>query len=455
MPNVLLTTGCNRSCSYCFAREKMAGTGALHMSLEDVRKVIAFLKQSDSMRFRVMGGEPTLHPNFAEIVALALRDGLRVDVLSNATWREDCVELFARIPPGRIYFLLNVDHPDRYSLRQWARIERNIAALPERRNVTLSFNIFEREPRADYIFDLTRRFGIRMIRMSFSLPALGAANRWLDLAAYADLTPFILDFVRRARDERVSVRLDNAVPLCIFDPAQAGELLLEGVLDLRRNSRCEPVVDIGPDLTVWCCFCISKLYNRKLEDFADLQELEEYYRGVLGRFQTQLVPMEECRECRYRELWGCQGGCIVHALMRNEGEWVEAEALEPAPTELNPEAVLALAEDVVVRQYEIPTECYVLSQTTTGLELELERSLFGAVLSLLDGSHTAQEIGRCVNGSAPAGDPIEGFIRRVQGDGMNDLLLGLRRQGFVVEHPSGTNRARSRVSRTPVSVSRG
>lgn len=34
----------------------------------------------------------------------------------------------------------------------------------------------------------------------------------------------------------------------------------------------------------------------------------------------------ECRRCKYRELWGCQGGCLTYALMKEGDGWAELEA---------------------------------------------------------------------------------------------------------------------------------
>ncbi|MGA2152026.1 MAG: radical SAM protein, partial [Geobacteraceae bacterium] len=121
MPNVLLTTRCNLSCKYCFAQEKLTGK-RMHMPMENVRQVIEFLKRSEYPIFRVMGGEPTLHPNFIEIIHMSLAEGMRVDVLSNATWSESCSDLFSRISPTRLLFLLNIDHPDNYAAGLWAQI---------------------------------------------------------------------------------------------------------------------------------------------------------------------------------------------------------------------------------------------------------------------------------------------------------------------------------------------
>ncbi|HUH61794.1 MAG TPA: radical SAM protein, partial [Terracidiphilus sp.] len=316
MANVLLTTRCNLHCPYCFAQEKLSEGQKLSMSIGDVEKVMDFLVRSNHPLFRVMGGEPTLHPEFPRILELALRKGMRVDVLSNATWPASYNELFRRTSPRRVVFLLNIDLPQRYAPNIWQRIEQNLAAISDRGSITLSFNIFEKQPRYEYIFELTRKYGIDKIRMSFSLPVVGADNACLKLEDYKEMAPFVVEFARRAEQEGVQVRMDNAIPLCMFTNEQAGELLLKGVIELERNMRCSPVIDIGPDLRVWCCFCLSKMWNRHLDEFENLDQIRAYFQNAMSLYQDRLYPLEACNNCRYRDQWRCQGGCLTHTVMK-------------------------------------------------------------------------------------------------------------------------------------------
>jgi hypothetical protein len=310
MANVLITSRCNLRCEYCFAQARLQDRRNQVMAMEDVRKVIAFLKKSDHPNFRAMGGEPTMHPDFPEIVETTLQEGLHLDVLSNATWPETCNRLFNRISPDNLSFLLNIDHPTNYQSPVWKNIHRNLAAVAPLRSITLSFNIFETRPRYEYIFDLVKTYHIDKIRLSLSLPVIGARNAHLPFEDLKRMGPIVVEFARQAADLGAKVSLDNAAPLCMFSYEQAGELLLRGVLDLTRNARCEPIVDIGPDLTVWCCFCLSMLWNRRLSDFECLQEIVEYYKGIMGSYQDKLYPMDECDRCPYRKEWGCQAGLI-------------------------------------------------------------------------------------------------------------------------------------------------
>ena len=431
MANVLLTTRCNLRCAYCFAQERLQENRNQVMTLADAAKVIEFLKRSGHPIFRAMGGEPTLHPEFPAILSMALDQDMRVDVLSNATWPESYNALFRRISPRRLMFLLNIDHPDRYSPHLWARIQSNLDAVAGRGTVTLSFNLFEREPRYEYLLDLIRDFKIDKLRMSFSLPVVGVQNACLSISELKEMGPFVVDFCRKVEALGVNAQMDNAFPLCIFNYEQAGELLTKGVFDLQRNARCEPIIDIGPDLSVWCCFCLSRLWNRHLDEFENLQAIQEFYRNAMGAYQGRLFPMDECQTCRYRELWGCQGGCLSYTIQKY-GDI--SHHGQPDVEGWRDDAVFALSPDVEVRRYDLPTESIALRRKGTCAETEVNGSLPG-LLRLLDGTRPAGLVIDCFAencGSGPEG-PIGEFAARETRQAARTLLMELQRQGFITD----------------------
>ena len=429
MPNILLTTRCNLSCKYCFAQEKLSST-RLNMPLENVRRVIDFLKRSEFPIFRVMGGEPTLHPQFNEIVQLAIAANMRVDVLSNATWSEDTAALFERIPSKYLMFLLNIDHPDNYTPRQWELIQRNLNGLNGRGGVTLSFNVFEKQPNSEYILDLARRYDFKYIRLSLSLPVFGAGNAYLPFEELPEVSEFVMRFAAEAESKGIGVQFDNAVPLCIFDTAQIGYLLLHGVYDLNRNTRCNPIIDIGPDLTIWSCFCLSSLKNRKLDEFKNLADAQAYFRQVWSVYQDTVYPLEKCNDCFYREKWGCQGGCLTYAMMKDGGRRFDAKNAMARRDNLNLEQVVSLADDVRVYEYDIPKSVLLLRKTSSNLDFEIDDS-FKAILALLDGQHTLNEIVAALPAPEVGPGQLSVFLQDWMAKSVPDLLHALMQQGFL------------------------
>ena len=94
-PNILLTEVCNMNCAYCFAKETMMAPPKKEMSLADFERLLVFLKNNRQNEVRLMGGEPTLHSQFKEIVDLALSHSLKVKIFTNGFFSEDLAHWLA------------------------------------------------------------------------------------------------------------------------------------------------------------------------------------------------------------------------------------------------------------------------------------------------------------------------------------------------------------------------
>lgn len=79
MANLLITNLCNRKYSFGFAqhrvRQSESQTTASQMSRADIRRIAEFLKRSEDRQLRLLGGEPTLHPEFTDIATEFINQG--------------------------------------------------------------------------------------------------------------------------------------------------------------------------------------------------------------------------------------------------------------------------------------------------------------------------------------------------------------------------------------------
>lgn len=68
MANIAITNYCNLKCSYCFA-DDMIHEPNKNMLIEDYIKILKYLVEKNNVTYLgIIGGEPTLHPNFIEIL---------------------------------------------------------------------------------------------------------------------------------------------------------------------------------------------------------------------------------------------------------------------------------------------------------------------------------------------------------------------------------------------------
>lgn len=370
MVNLLITLDCNRDCVYCFAKEKREAYSHLrehtYMSMGNLEKALDFVRNGGGYAVQLAGGEPTIHPEFDEILDKILQRGFYVNILSNCLWREEKNEYFESISPTRMGFLLNIDHPETYNCNEWETIEYNLERIGDRLNTTLSFNIFEENPRGEYIFELAEAYNVKNIRLSFSMPVVfgNRRNIFIPIEKYEILTPYFMRFTKKAKEMGLQVKMDNTVPLCMFTKEQMADLLLDEVIDLKRNFICFPVIDIGPDLSVWRCFGTSGLYNKKLSDFRDLNDLYSYYEAVFKHLQYEVFPMDKCYECEFAGS-KCQGGCIGYSIARCIDEEVSLDTIYDDLLSQR----YRLDEDVVFTSYTQPESTVLVEKGADAIEI--------------------------------------------------------------------------------------
>ena len=76
------TMECNRTCDYCFNRGYRSGPG---ISISDYRRLIEAMAGAGVREIDILGGEPTLHPDLAGLIEIAVRSGLKVFLSSNGS----------------------------------------------------------------------------------------------------------------------------------------------------------------------------------------------------------------------------------------------------------------------------------------------------------------------------------------------------------------------------------
>lgn len=320
MSHIVLTHDCNKGCSFCFAKQSRLRVGAdgRHMSLEMLDSVLD--KQPSNQSVKLLGGEPTLHPQFGEVLDRCLRRGFGVFLISNFLFstgvRDSVLEALSR-ERTEMGFLANASELDGHGRMETfkANYEAVLQALRKRNRehalycrITLGPN----EPIGKYLayVDYLRANLSKMptLRISPSCPDRDTNNAVLGNTAIGD---GLVALAEKIIDLGIEFRIDHTLYPCVYDTEDKYRLLqrysMQGV-----KSGCGIVAapaDYMPDGTAMFCYVNPKITVDARPMGSDSEVNESLLSAANGIRDAVGLP-KQCESCLHRANGACDGPCL-------------------------------------------------------------------------------------------------------------------------------------------------
>lgn len=321
MANIMLTYRCNLRCPYCFANE-FVNHASFDITMENFRAALAFVKSSGEGHVGLIGGEPTVHGRFGEILQLLAEDEQirSVTIYTNGIKMDECL---AFMQNEKFNLLVNCNSPADIGERSFAALRENldrVFQIPDVwKRVNLGINLYKDELDYGHILELLRRCGLHRVRMSVTVPNMDAGKKADSLEYLTSRRDYILRFILDCAARDIAPYFDcNIIPRCVWTPEQAAAV--EGVIgqfhlkktNLRGDgSFCRPVIDILPDLHAVRCFGTSDFTKVSIGDFRCLDDLRNYYVNLIDCRVTACMKKPACRDCYERKVLRCTAGCLA------------------------------------------------------------------------------------------------------------------------------------------------
>ncbi|MBK8805532.1 MAG: radical SAM protein [Bacteroidales bacterium] len=318
MANVLLTQKCVRNCPYCFAKEHMEGKQFDdNLKWDDLIYIADFFAVSKSDSIHLLGGEPTLHPDFCNICLYLLDRGFRITVFTSGIMSPNKLkELESKLlgfAHEKLSFVCNVNDPLESPESEIIRQKDFFSIFAK--NINPGFNIYKPNFSLNFIFEYFKQFPLlhKHIRIGLTHPIVGEKNVALSKADMPNMAKQFMSFVPYMLDNSITAGFDCGMPMCLFDDAELGKLykMNKG----RIKFSCGSAIDIGPDLSVWSCFPLANHEKKSLYDFNSLHDITQYFSSKHNPIRNQKYGIfQECASCNYRNKELCAGGCLAHLL---------------------------------------------------------------------------------------------------------------------------------------------
>ena len=305
--NVFVTNKCIKHCSFCF-NTKMDGE---EPSLEKLKDYVDRIPPG--MPAKLLGGEPTLHPEFSNLLRHCLSSNRQVMLFSNLltdhrTWKE-VADLTIGCQPGQ--FSLVANSTELYGER-WKTFRENLELFRNhgKAKVTFSYTIGEAFDSSCIDFDYLKEFlkgGSHEVRLSCQMPFPGSESI---VIGNEKLGANVVEFMDKLGEDLFQrVNFD-----CLLLPCWFSENDWAKYKFLRNDNgqfcKAAPFdVFVCNDAAIYglCCQDIEcSIDDVKTIDVAKVtNRLTNRYHA----HELALGVPKICRECRY---FGdeCGGGCL-------------------------------------------------------------------------------------------------------------------------------------------------
>lgn len=323
--NLIITDVCNRNCPYCFAQFKLKkGAKTVspahkerYISLENYRIYLDFLEKSNDVKLKLLGGEPTLHPRFRQMVDTGLERGFEITIFTNGLWNDEVSEYFAKGIHNNVNFVFNINEPTLQSDKENAQQAESLKIAGN--HAKCGYNIYRKDFDLLFLAGLIEKYSLKKtIRLGLACPIANTPNAYIPDEDLKAAGTRLTEQLRRLETRDILGTFDCGFPLCMFSEAELGSIALTSN---GFTSICSPIIDVGADLTAWPCFPLSGMLNVKLTDYDDKNQLVEFYKEKLLPFR-QFGSREGCLGCKYMERMQCAGGCLARGIV----EWAKNDA---------------------------------------------------------------------------------------------------------------------------------
>lgn len=304
MTNLIVSRRCNQHCSYCFALDQPgADPSEDYISLDDFDQRLDYLDRSEITQARFLGGEPTLHPQFPELVRRARARGKTIVVFSNGLIPEAALNALEDLSPAECGVVMNCTGPA--NLRKLTALSRlGTRAQP-------GCNIYHLGQDLNRYIPLVNESGCkRALRIGLAQPVLGGKNAYLPAKYYNQVGDQVAHFALHAAAEGIKVEFDCGFVRCMFSPDALNQLVEIGA-DIGWH--CSPVIDVDIDGRAFHCFPLAKKYWLELEPQTTAGDLRESFFAQTAVYR-QFGIFRECLDCSSFHEKSCSGGCLANIM---------------------------------------------------------------------------------------------------------------------------------------------
>jgi organic radical activating enzyme len=331
MSNIILTHACNKGCSYCFAKEirdshtRAELPSSINMTLEMLGSIIdkhlTNQQNNQPPMIKLLGGEPTLHPQFENILSMCYERKIGITLVSNFLFSKEKRDIILKFLKTRaISFLVNsteLDQKDRMDVfkENYNTIYKYLYERNAESNVSCGITLDPDTPIEEYVkyidFLKSNLVAIENMRVSLAFP--GGSDKkgnffFLKNTKVGDSLVFI---TKKLMDENIPANLDCINFPCMYETKEEAKFVRKFLHGSEKHvcGLGPGPTDYMPDGSAIYCYPNANV-SVDTTKFKSDAAIQEALRMKYQIARSTISLPKECQGCKYLGGNECEGPCV-------------------------------------------------------------------------------------------------------------------------------------------------
>lgn len=314
---------CNLRCVWCYARAQ--GYGKCDMSLETVRKYMVLAAELGARSVVLIGGEPTLHPDFFKIIEIIRSAGLKVFLATNGVKFSDKEFLNKTINAGVSSAVISFKAANRKMFLEETGTDLFDDQVKAVQNVVVSgmnniVSITACENQMnnfDEMISVVKSTGAQKVFFDTGLPIFSHGKSVVnDVKTPREMAKFVMEAYPKLERSGLSFNFKLGLPFCLFPREFIEKIIHDGNTSTRCHMMNEGSLIVSPEGDILSCNHLHDLSLGKIgRDFTNAEEFRAYRKSrEVARFYQKVnsCSNQKCVNCEYWKM--CGSGCKIYWL---------------------------------------------------------------------------------------------------------------------------------------------
>ena len=314
--NYIITNSCDKGCPYCFASTVRKNDPESYMSLDVFESFI----DKSSTQVKLLGGEPTQHPHFKEIIDLLIKKKKNITLISNFLFDDDILQILLKAHEKiDIHYLINATDLDKLNrIELWSKNYNTLYSylynIDRELNLSVGLTIHkDLKYHINYLDFLNDNvIALENLRLSINFPSKKSEKNKFSIINNKEIGTTILALVGRSLRLGISPNIDCILFPCMFNNKEEFKYVNKFTKGFKTKCGIEGAPsDIFLDGTMSYCYPIKEYIKVDTEKYNTMEEAAD---DILIRYKTvrsQVTAPEECNSCKFFDNM-CDGPCLAY-----------------------------------------------------------------------------------------------------------------------------------------------